>query len=280
MQIRISTLAENSASWLKLLAEWGLSILVEMDDITVLVDTGASGVAAHNARAMGIDMKSVDKILFSHGHIDHVGGLLELLEMRKNPVEVIAHPDVWAPKYWQSTDGSKNMHVGIPYQKELAESMGASFNLTKEPVWLTENMVTSGEVPMVTDYEAIDAGACVKSIDGLIPDPLWDDQSLFIKSERGLLIISGCAHRGIVNTLLHAQNLTGCKEIYAVIGGTHLVGASDQRIEQTIEEFKRLDIQKIGVSHCTGPVGCMRLAQAFGDRFFFNLAGTCTTLEL
>ncbi|MFC1799170.1 MBL fold metallo-hydrolase, partial [Thermodesulfobacteriota bacterium] len=233
MEIRISTLAENSASWLKLLAEWGLSILVEVDDTRILVDTGRSIVASHNARLMGTEMQNVDKILFSHGHEDHTGGLLDLLAMRNTPIEIIAHPEVWSPKYWRAPDGSTYNYAGIPYQRELAESMGASFTLTKEPVWLSERIVTSGEVPMVTDYETIDANACVRTGDGYSTDPLRDDQSLFIKTEKGIVIISGCAHRGIINTLRHAQNLTGCEDVYAVIGGTHLIGASDERINLT-----------------------------------------------
>lgn len=280
MQIHISTLAENTASWLRFLAEWGLSILVEMDDITVLVDTGTSQVASHNATLMDVDMETVDKILFSHGHLDHTGGLPNLLAMRNAPIEIIAHPDVWAMKYWKAPEDTEMKYVGIPYRREVAESMGAIFKLTKEPVWLTETMVTSGEVPMVTEYETIDTSACVKTEDGIVPDPLKDDQSLFIQSDKGLVIVSGCAHRGIVNTIRHAQNLTGCEKVYAVIGGTHLIGASDERIDATVDEFKRLDIEKIGVSHCTGQVGGIRLAHEFKDRFFFNLAGTRTVLEV
>jgi 7,8-dihydropterin-6-yl-methyl-4-(beta-D-ribofuranosyl)aminobenzene 5'-phosphate synthase len=283
MRIRLSTLAENSASWLGLLGEWGLSILVETDDISILVDTGRSGVAAHNARIMRADIKKIDKIIFSHGHEDHTGGLVDLLKLRdlpETPVEVIAHPDVWAPKYWHASNGDRYSYVGIPYARKLAESLGASFHLTPEPVWITDRIVTSGEVPMVTDYEAIDASACILTDDGYGPDPLKDDQSLFIKTEKGLVIVSGCAHRGIVNTINHAQKLTGCDDIYAIVGGIHLFGASDHRIRMTLEEIKRLNVQRIGVSHCTGAAESAFLAHALGDRFFFNQAGTCTELDL
>jgi len=280
MNIHISTIAENSASWLGFLAEWGLSILVEADGTSILLDTGTSIVAAHNALVMDIDLRQIDTIVFSHGHEDHTGGLLHLLKIRKTPIEVIAHPDVWAEKYWQASDEDRYDYVGIPYPRELAESLGASFRLSKEPVWITEKIVTSGEIPMTTDYETIDTSACVKTDTGFSPDPLRDDLSLFIKSDKGLVVIAGCAHRGIINTLMHAQKLTGCEDVYSVIGGIHLFGASDERIERTIEEFRRLHIQKIGVSHCTGPSAGALLAQEFGDRFFFNLAGTCTVFDL
>jgi len=283
MHIRLSTIAENSASWLGLLAEWGLSILVETDEASILVDTGRSMVAAHNARIMRSKIRGIDKILFSHGHEDHTGGLVDLLNLRdlpETPVEVIAHPDVWVPKYWRSPDGSRYDYIGIPYDRNLAESLGASFRLTPEPVWITDRIVTSGEVPMLNDFETLDASACVRTDKGFAPDPLKDDQSLFIKTGKGLVIVSGCAHRGIINTIKRAQDITGCADIYAIIGGIHLFSASEERVRKTLEEIKRLNVAQIGVSHCTGPKAGAFLSHALGDRFFFNQAGTCTDLEV
>jgi 7,8-dihydropterin-6-yl-methyl-4-(beta-D-ribofuranosyl)aminobenzene 5'-phosphate synthase len=129
MRIRLSTLAENSASWLGLLAEWGLSILVETDDVKILVDTGLSMVAAHNARIMGVKIKSGDKILFSHGHEDHTGGLIDLLKLDDISKCPWSHRSsgVWAPKFWRSGNGNRYRNVGIPFAVKLAESLGASY---------------------------------------------------------------------------------------------------------------------------------------------------------
>jgi len=277
MSIQITTLSENTAHTPRLLAEWGLSILVEADGHRILLDTGSSFSAAYNAIALGVDLSQIDKIVFSHGHFDHTGGLLHILKMMKRQTEVIAHPDIWAAKYGR-LPGEKEQYAGVPFPKEAAESSGASFKLTKEPVWISENIVTSGEIPMLTEYEEIDPILYIKEKGELKPDPLWDDQALFIKCEKGLIIILGCAHRGVINTIRHAQKLTGVEPIYAVIGGTHLVTASPQRMDLTIAELLRFGIQRLGACHCTGLPASAVLAQTFGEAFFFNNAGTRVTL--
>jgi 7,8-dihydropterin-6-yl-methyl-4-(beta-D-ribofuranosyl)aminobenzene 5'-phosphate synthase len=273
MSIQVTTLSENTAAGVNLLAEWGLSILVEADNQKVLLDTGTTFSAAYNAISLGIDLTQINKIVFSHGHFDHTGGLLHILKMMKGQTEVIAHPDIWAAKYGRRP-GEKDRYAGVPFPKEAAETLGASFNLTKEPVWISENIVTSGEIPMVTEYEEIDPILYVKEKGELKPDPLWDDQALFVKSDKGLIIILGCAHRGVINTIRHAQKLTGVEPIYAVIGGTHLVRASPQRMDLTIAELISSRVQRLGACHCTGLPACTALAQTFGEAFFFNNAGT------
>jgi len=273
MSIKITTLSENTAGRVNLLAEWGLSILVEADDYRVLLDTGLSFSAAYNAITLGIDLSQINKIVFSHGHFDHTGGLLHILKILSGAVEVIAHPDIWALKYAGRPERAEE-YIGVPFPKEAAETLGASFNLTREPVWISENIVTSGEIPMITEYEKIDPMLFVKEESELKPDPLYDDQALFLKSEKGLVIILGCAHRGIINTIRHAQKLTGVESIYAVIGGTHLISASPQRMDLTIAELLNFRVQKLGVSHCTGLPASAILAHMFGEAFFFNNAGT------
>jgi 7,8-dihydropterin-6-yl-methyl-4-(beta-D-ribofuranosyl)aminobenzene 5'-phosphate synthase len=273
MTVHITTLSENTAGRSGLLAEWGLSILIEADGCRVLLDTGLSLSAAYNAITLGIDLSRIDKIVFSHGHSDHTGGLLHILKMVKGPVEVICHPDMWAPKYARVA-GRPEHYVGPPFTREAAEAVGATFNMTKEPVWISENIVTSGEIPMTTAYEKVDPMLYVKEGGELKPDPLWDDQAVFAKSDEGLIIVSGCAHRGIINTIRHARKLTGVGPIYAVIGGTHLISASAERMDLTIADLASFGVRKLGVSHCTGLPAATTLAWKFGEAFFFNNAGT------
>ena len=275
MEVRITTLSENTASY-GFLAEWGLSISVEADGVRILVDTGLSFSAVHNAQLMGIDISTIDRIVLSHGHADHTGGLREVLR-RKGEVEVIAHPDIWTPKYAQR-DRQGVQYCGIPFSREELESRGARFNLVREPVHITEHIMTTGEIPMLSGYEEIENNLFVKEDGVLHPDHLADDLALVIDANFGLVVILGCAHRGIVNTLRHAQNLTGKELVYAAIGGTHLLRASDYRIEQTIADLKEIGIQRLGVSHCTGFRASARLAEEFEGAFFLNNAGTRLTL--
>ena len=275
MKIRITTLSENTANY-GFLAEWGLSILVEVDGLRILLDTGLSFSALHNAQLMGIDLSTIDRIVLSHGHADHTGGLRDVLRIR-GEVEVIAHPDVWASKYVQR-DNRGLHHIGIPFSKEELESCGARFNLVREPFHLSEHVMTTGEIPMLSNYEQVENNLFVKQGDGLQPDPMADDLALVIDTDFGLVVIPGYAHRGIVNTLRDAKALTGKDIVYAAIGGTHLFRASDERIEQTIVDLKAMGIQRLGVSHCTGFHASARLAQEFEGIFFLNNAGTRLTL--
>ena len=279
MDIKITTLSENTASRMELLAEWGLSILVEADGQRILLDCGQSTSAVYNATEMGIDLSTIDKIVLSHGHSDHTGGLREVLKAMRKQTEIIAHPDIWQPKYVKRPGEDTYRYIGIPFQREELEDLGASFRLETGPVWLSENIVTTGEIAMQNDYEHIDANLYARGKDGFAPDALADDMALVVKTDLGLVVIAGCAHRGIVNTLHQAQNLTGMELVHTVIGGTHLIRAPEEQIELTIAELSEMGLQRLGVSHCTGFRASVRLAEEFGNVFFINNAGTRLTVD-
>ncbi len=273
MALRITTLSENTAGTRDLLSEWGLSFLIESEGEAILFDTGKTISTAHNIDTLGVNPKQISKIVLSHGHYDHTGGLRQVLRRINKEIEVIAHPDVWAPKY-RHRKGEKDRYIGIPFQRQELESLGAIFKLTTEPVKVADNCLTTGEVPMITDYETIDSGLFVQTDSGWQPDKLLDDLSLIINTALGLVVVLGCAHRGMVNILHHAQKLTGEKKIYAVLGGSHLYSASRERVQKTIADLKKLDVQRLGLCHCTGMPAIATLAHEFGDRFFFNITGT------
>ncbi|MCX5996284.1 MAG: MBL fold metallo-hydrolase [Chloroflexi bacterium] len=283
MPITVTTLVENTAGTPFTIGEWGQSLLVEADGQKILFDTGPTAMIAKNASALGVDIGSVDKIVLSHGHYDHTGGLKEALtkirESGKHPdgIEIIAHPDIFTPKHFYIKDFIEK-YVGIPFPREELEALGARFNLTNEPVKLSENVLTTGEVEISVDFEKIDKDLHVKEGESQVQDKLADDMGIIIKTDQGLVLLLGCAHRGIVNTLLHAQKVMGIKEIYAVIGGTHLISAEKEQMQSTIQALKGFNIKKLGASHCTGLKSAAILAHEFEGAFFFNSAGTKTIL--
>lgn len=279
MSIRISVLTENSVGINGALAEWGWSVFVETDTNAFLLDTGPGISACHNAQILGIDLKRVDKIVLSHSHFDHTGGLRDILRvMGKKEIEVVAHPDIWSKRYNRKKNGDR--YMGMPFQREELESYGARFNLTSEPYPLLPNVMTCGEIPMYTEFEATstpahgETGRYLIDESGQQPDTIADDLAVIINSSEGLIVFLGCAHRGIVNTLRHAQHISGEEKIHAVIGGAHLIAESDERIDKTIAVINELQIQKIGLCHCTGPKAVARMVAEFGNRFIFCNAGT------
>jgi 7,8-dihydropterin-6-yl-methyl-4-(beta-D-ribofuranosyl)aminobenzene 5'-phosphate synthase len=275
MEIKIKTLAENTAEN-GFLAEWGLSMCIETDGLKVLFDTGAGVAAVHNASLLGVDLSTIDKMVLSHGHHDHTGGLRDVLALMRKDMEIVAHPDIWAAKYGRRQD--REWFAGLPFRRELLESLGARFNLTREPVRLSDRILTTGEIPLVTDYEEVDTGLFDRKTGEMLPDELKDDLAMVIDAEYGLVVILGCAHRGIVNTLKHAQKITGKELIYAAIGGTHLLNATAERWKKTARDLKAMGLQYLGASHCTGFGASAYLAREFGERFFLNNSGSRWTL--
>ncbi|HJX34731.1 MAG TPA: MBL fold metallo-hydrolase [Desulfatiglandales bacterium] len=270
MDIHITTLIENTAS-VGFMAEWGLSILIESDGSRILLDTGPGISTIYNASLLGIDFKTIDRVVLSHGHYDHTGGLKEILR-RSSGLDIISYPDIWGHKY--SIREGKAKYIGIPFYREEMESLGARFKMSKEPVYIADNILTSGEIPFVTGYEETDHDLYIKERDGFKNDNFPDDLSLAIKTEKGLAIFLGCAHRGMINTIRQFQKITGDELVYSVVGGTHLISASSERLAKTIDDLKKTGIKKLGVSHCTGFEASARLAAEFKDIFFLNYAGS------
>lgn len=280
MSVRITTLVDNSVSRGGLLAEHGLCLLIESRGCQVLFDAGQTNAVVHNARALGVDLSGVQAIALSHGHGDHTGGLREALRevsRGQREVKVVGHPGIFDLHY-SVRQGERPRYVGVPFSRQALEGEGAAFHLAEEPVDISGCALLSGKVPRLTTYERVDPNLKVREGGRWVQDQVFDDQALVLRTDQGLVVALGCAHSGMINTLEHARRVTGEERILAVVGGTHLGPASPEALEETIQSLRGFGIRKLGVSHCTGLRVAARLAQEFGDAFFFNVAGTITEL--
>jgi 7,8-dihydropterin-6-yl-methyl-4-(beta-D-ribofuranosyl)aminobenzene 5'-phosphate synthase len=272
MHYSVTTLVDNSVAQggQSLLAEHGLSFYIEAADRKLLFDTGQNLAITNNARALGIALNQIDTAVLSHGHYDHTGGLQSLLECNSNFV-LYAHPDVFSHKLKQKNDGYK--YIGIPVDKNAVEKPGVAVRLDKTPLEIAPGIMTSGEIPLKNDFESVESGFYLKKDRGVEPDTLADDQALILETARGLVVLLGCSHRGVINTLNHVKHLTGKHKIHAILGGLHLGTASAEKLKQIIDHLHGYGLAKIGVGHCTGPRAFLALANEFGDRVYPNTVG-------
>ena len=272
MKVKATIVCENCVFHLPgAVAEHGLSIFMETDCGNYLLDTGQGKAIVNNALVLGLDLRTIKGIIMSHHHWDHTGGLGPVLDL-KGAADIYAHPDFFKESY--KIEGERVRYIGVPYPRPLLEAKGATFKFCNEFREIEPGMWLTGEVPRRTDYERGDKNQVVKSNERYVKDNLLDDQSVVIETEKGLFIILGCCHSGIINTLSYIVEKMGQRHIYAVIGGTHLGPVSDEQREKSIDALKAFDIERLGVSHCTGLKTASRLAGEFGDRFFFCNVGT------
>jgi len=263
-----------------LLAEHGLSLLVKVrangETHSIVLDTGYTNVAVpHNLEYLGLTLKEVEAVVLSHGHMDHTGSLKEILGLAGAGTELILHPDAFLPRVIQFPE-NRLAFPAFPGRDELKD-WGADVMENKGPLLLCKDFILlTGEVSRTTSFEKGLPGALIKINGEFIPDTFKDDQSLIINlGNKGLVIISGCAHAGIINSVLYAVELTGNKKIHAVIGGFHLTGAvMEPSIEPTIEEMKKMAVQVISPMHCTGFKAITRFAEEMPDAFILNSVGS------
>jgi len=267
-EANINILAEDTIGFdTPFIGRFGLSILLELKTETsekhILYDTNsASAPILHNLKIMGKSLDKVTTIFLSHCHYDHTDGLFGILEEINQPLPVIAHPEIFRPCFEINPDGVR--HIGMAQNQSQLEQKGAIFTLTSDPLNLMTGAVTSGEIERATSFEILEDLYTI--MDGnVVQDHESDDAAVILNLKEGLVIVTGCAHAGIVNTMKHAKKITGVDKIHAVIGGLHFMDASEEKITKSIEALSEVDW--IFAGHCTGFDGLRRIANKHGDKF-------------
>ncbi|MCW5552018.1 MAG: MBL fold metallo-hydrolase [Verrucomicrobiae bacterium] len=273
----ITVLVENSVHRRGLKAEHGLSFLIESGGRRVLFDTGQTELVLENAGTLGCSLEDLDAIVLSHGHDDHTGGLAAVRHRSPN-TRVFLHPAAMQPKFSGSTPGVAR-YIGMPEaSRQAVAGIGKNLVVTQTHQEVIQGVFVTGEIPRRTDFEDV-GGRFFLDEQCQQPDPLMDDQALYFPTAEGVVVVLGCAHAGVVNTLLHIEQLVEGAPLRAVLGGMHLLNASPERLADTVEALRRWNVPLLAPAHCTGLVALARLWESFpgrcaaadvGSRFVFE----------
>jgi 7,8-dihydropterin-6-yl-methyl-4-(beta-D-ribofuranosyl)aminobenzene 5'-phosphate synthase len=249
-RLRVTVLSDNCVAARDLLAEHGLSMLIEADDRRILFDTGQGKVLRANADALGISLSPLDAVVLSHGHDDHTGGLAGLLR-EVSPVAIFLHPAAMQPKYAKS-ENPPHRSIGMPESSRQAlDTVQDRIVWTRSATEVVPGVWCTGEIPRLPVNEEIPTGFFFDA-DCRAPDPIADDQALFIDTPNGLVVIAGCAHAGVVSTLDRVSALTGHTQGLALAGGLHLGRATYNELEASANAIGRRNFQILAPCHCTG----------------------------
>ena len=276
---KVTVVVDNLASAPEFMAEHGLSLWLEHEGRVILYDTGGGKALMPNLAALGLDPARPEALILSHGHNDHTGGLADLLDLRQAQgldTPVWCHPDVFAPHFRQTDKDASD--AGPPLGGQAAyEEKGAVFHFVSSPVSPWPGVTILASIPRETDFEVLPPGLATQKDGALIPDPLEDDLSLAVEGERGLCVLTGCAHAGVINVLNFAAKVCQ-KEPVLLIGGTHLGPAPASQQEAAIKELVGRDGLEVSAGHCTGGNMIKRLKAELGPRYLDLGAGTRFTL--
>ncbi|KEF36794.1 metal-dependent hydrolase, beta-lactamase superfamily II [Schinkia azotoformans MEV2011] len=253
--MKLSVLVDNNTLIDRyFLGEPALSFFIEDDGKRILFDTGYSDIYIRNADKMKIDLRNLDYVVLSHGHVDHTWGLTHIIRLHMetknekmiyNTPTVIGHPLIFNTKLFDSIG-----EIGSILSHEKL-SRHFPVHLTKDPLWLTDRLVFLGEIKRTFDFEGIDFIGQVVLEQGNVNDYIRDDTAIVYKASEGLVIIAGCSHSGICNIVEHAKEVCQEDRIVDIIGGFHLQNPTKKQLDNTVQYIKELNPIKLHACHCT-----------------------------
>ncbi|MEZ5336420.1 MAG: MBL fold metallo-hydrolase [Methanolobus sp.] len=248
-----------------LLGEPGVSYFIEADDKKILFDTGYSDAFIRNAQKMNINLLDVDHIVLSHAHLDHTWGLdpfirlyteAQIEGMEHSESELIAHPLIFNSRTYSGLQ-----EIGTLLSADKISRI-FRLQLSSEPLWITDNVVFLGQIPRRFDFEFDSLESKIIIDEEEVDDNILDDTALAIKTEKGLVIVTGCSHSGICNIIEYAKEVCSEEKIVDIIGGFHLLSPPEKKMKGTVDYFRQLSLKEVHACHCTDLESKIRLSVA------------------
>lgn len=260
--MRITVLNENMVYKKNLIAEHGLSVLIEFNNKKILLDTGQSDVFIKNAKTLGVDLNNLDAIIISHGHYDHGGGLDYLNEINNIP-NIYISTKALIPKFSINKKKNKYYFNGI----DVDDNIKNHFHYIDDKEEIFKGVYLISNIPYSNDFESKPRGFYIKQKDKMLPDLMYDEQILVVETSNGLSLFMGCSHMGIINAVSYVKDIFKDKKIYSLFAGMHLINADKNRINKTVEMLKEENINHIMPCHCTGYKVSAKISEELKDSF-------------
>lgn len=269
--MKVQILIENRTNHHDCLAEHGLSVYIETAGRKILFDVGASELYRINAEKLGIDLTKVDTVVVSHGHYDHTGGVPSFCDINED-ARILIHKSAFEKTYGLENGRLEEETCGIRWTEAQTDKISQRLALTDGPNWITEDIVVSGAIPKLDDFQPTET-FYIKSEDGsLLPDPMEHEQFLAVRQRddggrsKGIFLFSGCSHNGVISCLQYCKTLFPGERILDLLAGMHLYHSLKEERGEVLKKVAAEEMDYILPVHCTGIDAICELKLLMGER--------------